>query len=196
MSIAYAGPLRREPLAIELHNTLYAVSGQALDGFATEDSAQAWLDGIAERLPAETANGTGPWPRAAELVALRGAVRDALQAAVDGKHPQPSALDTINQAGGRAPQSPLALWRPDGDPSAATDYHGATKADIVISALAADAIALLTGPLRADLRACGAPGCVLMFLKDHPRRAWCSNTCGNRARQARHYRRERGDAAR
>jgi predicted RNA-binding Zn ribbon-like protein len=104
-------------------------------------------------------------------------------------------LDAINQASGRAPRSPLALWRPDGDPIAATDHHDAAKADIVIGAIAADAIALLTGPQRADLRACGAPGCVLMFLKDHPRRAWCSNTCGNRARQARHYRRARGDAA-
>jgi hypothetical protein len=43
----------------------------------------------------------------------------------------------------------------------------------------------------ALLRACGAPGCVLMFLKDHPRREWCSNACGNRARQARHYDRTR-----
>ena len=63
-----------------------------------------------------------------------------------------------------------------------------------LAALAADAIDLLTGPHRADLRACGAPGCVLMFLKDHPRREWCSNACGNRARQARHYARARRSA--
>ncbi|HEY0690395.1 MAG TPA: CGNR zinc finger domain-containing protein [Kribbella sp.] len=24
-------------------------------------------------------------------------------------------------------------------------------------------------------------------MKDHPRREWCSTTCGNRARAARHY---------
>ena len=50
---------------------------------------------------------------------------------------------------------------------------------------------------RADspqLRACHAPGCVLYFLKDHPRREWCSTACGNRARAARHYRRHRLDA--
>jgi predicted RNA-binding Zn ribbon-like protein len=34
-----------------------------------------------------------------------------------------------------------------------------------------------------------APGCVLLYVSDHPRRQWCSNACGNRARQARHYRR-------
>ena len=32
-----------------------------------------------------------------------------------------------------------------------------------------------------------APGCVLYFIKDHPRREWCSTACGNRARAARHY---------
>ena len=63
--------------------------------------------------------------------------------------------------------------------------------DVALAALAADAIELLTGPERENLRACGAPGCVLIFLKDHPRRTWCSAACGNRARQARHYERSR-----
>jgi predicted RNA-binding Zn ribbon-like protein len=49
------------------------------------------------------------------------------------------------------------------------------------------------GQLQPDLRACGAPGCVLMFVKDHPRREWCSVACGNRARQARLTARRRGD---
>jgi predicted RNA-binding Zn ribbon-like protein len=39
--------------------------------------------------------------------------------------------------------------------------------------------------------ACHAPGCVLYFLKTHPRREWCSVTCGNRVRAARHYERIR-----
>jgi predicted RNA-binding Zn ribbon-like protein len=61
----------------------------------------------------------------------------------------------------------------------------------VLSALAADTIRLLTGPERDEIRACGAPGCVLVFLRRHPRREWCSAACGNRARQARHYARSR-----
>src|ERR671918_444350 len=63
--------------------------------------------------------------------------------------------------------------------------------DIVLGAIAADTLDLVTGPRRNELRLCGAPGCVLIFEKDHPRRAWCSAACGNRARQARHYRRTR-----
>lgn len=55
-----------------------------------------------------------------------------------------------------------------------------------LATLAVEAADLL-GDAAVDLRACQAPGCVLYFVKDHPRRAWCSPGCGNRARAARHY---------
>lgn len=191
MVSTYPGPLTDEPLAVELHNTLYADAGGPADGLADEASARAWLEGLAGRLPE---GGDGPWPTVEELVELREGVREALRAVVSGSAPDPAALETINRASSRAPRSPRAEWAPGAGAVATIDHHGASRADVVIGALAADAIDLLTGPRRADLRACGAPGCVLLFLKNHPRRAWCSNTCGNRARQARHYRRHRQDA--
>ncbi|CAN3130782.1 hypothetical protein ACNUDN_04589 [Mycobacterium sp. smrl_JER01] len=55
-----------------------------------------------------------------------------------------------------------------------------------LGTIAADAVELFGGPDRAHLRACGAPGCILFFLSDG-RREWCSHGCGNRARAARHY---------
>ncbi|TDC58439.1 zf-CGNR multi-domain protein [Micromonospora sp. KC207] len=61
---------------------------------------------------------------------------------------------------------------------------------IALATVAAEAIALLTAS-DPVLGACHAPGCVLYFIKDHPRREWCSTACGNRARAARHYRRHR-----
>lgn len=63
-----------------------------------------------------------------------------------------------------------------------------------LTAIATEAIELFTGADSPQLRACQAPGCVLYFLKDHPRREWCSTACGNRARAARHYRRHRRGA--
>lgn len=179
----YTGPLRGEPLAIELHNTIYIADGRACDGL---DDADAWLDALAGRLP----DVPGEWPAAEELATLREPVRAALRSAVDGVPAEPAVLDAINRAAARAPRSPVAVLRGDAV-KAATDHHGARRADVVIAALAADAIELLTGAHRQDLRACHAPACVLLFLKDHPRRTWCSNACGNRARQARHYRRSR-----
>ncbi|WP_245744376.1 CGNR zinc finger domain-containing protein [Lentzea fradiae] len=66
-----------------------------------------------------------------------------------------------------------------------------SPADRERASIAAEAIALFTGEDRVLLRACHAPGCVLYFVKDHPRREWCSPSCGNRVRAARHYRRNR-----
>ncbi len=181
----YAGPLRDEPIAIELHNTLYAAGGDQHDGLSSRPEAHAWLEALGSRLPAE---GDGPWPGRGELVELRESIRSALQAAALGEAPDAGALEAINRA--CAPRSPRVGRSPDGGLVAGTDYHGASRARIVVGAFARDAIDLLTGR-AVDLRMCGAPGCILLFLKDHPRREWCSNACGNRARQARHYERVR-----
>jgi len=186
----YAGPLRDEPPAIELHNTIYAAQGIRIDGLADTGGAAAWLKVIDARLPGG-GSARRRMPAVDELVELRTAVRAALAASVSGEPVPRAALDVINAFSARAPRSPLAVWQPHRAPLAGTDVHGAARADVILAAFAADAIDLVTGPRRDDLRACGAPGCVLMFLKDHPRRAWCSNACGNRARQARHYRRAR-----
>jgi predicted RNA-binding Zn ribbon-like protein len=182
---SYPGPLRDEPLAIELHNTLYMVGGRSFDGL--HEAPDAWLDGLAERLP----GGAGPGPATGDLIPLRDAVHAALRAAVEGAPQDPATLDAINRASARAAMSRAAKWQAGGDPVATIDYHGAGRADIVLATLAADAIDLITGPRRLQLRPCRAPGCILMFLKHHPRREWCSNTCGNRVRQARHYDRAR-----
>jgi predicted RNA-binding Zn ribbon-like protein len=56
-----------------------------------------------------------------------------------------------------------------------------------IAQVAAGIVELLSGSGADSLRACHAPGCVLYFVKTHPRREWCSVSCGNRARAARHY---------
>jgi predicted RNA-binding Zn ribbon-like protein len=60
-----------------------------------------------------------------------------------------------------------------------------------LARVAVDAVALFGGEDAAKLRACPAPGCVLYFVKTHPRREWCSAGCGNRVRAARHYQRVR-----
>jgi predicted RNA-binding Zn ribbon-like protein len=193
MTDTYTGPLRNEPLALELHNTLYASGGEAFDGLASEDGTAAWIVALVDRLPN---GGRGRGPTRTELIRLRGAVREALHAVLDGQAPTRASLEIINRASAGAPRTPLARWRRDAPPIAGVDLHGASRAQVVLAAFAADAIDLLTGARRQDVRACGAPGCVLLFLKDHPRQEWCSDACGNRARQARHYARTRGGAPR
>jgi predicted RNA-binding Zn ribbon-like protein len=185
---SYPGPVGHEPLALELHNTVYALRGERIDGLATPDGLRAWLDALGDRLP-RPARDADP-ARQPEFVALRDAVGELLHAALEEGAPA-GALDAVNAAAARAPVSPLAVVGSKGRLRADAHYHTADATDVALAAFAADAIELLTGPGREELRACGAPGCVLMFLKDHPRRTWCSSTCGNRARQARHYARAR-----
>ena len=187
--VVYRGPLRREPVAVELHNTLYAIRGELVDGLETADDLSAWLSAIADRLPVRARG--ADLTRHGEFVALRGAVRDALQAMLAREPVSETALEMLNGVAARAPVSPLAVPSPGGRLRAETRYHTADATDIALATLAGDALSLLTDPVRGQLRACGAPGCVLVFQTDHPRRRWCSGGCGNRVRQARHYVRAR-----
>jgi predicted RNA-binding Zn ribbon-like protein len=189
MSTAYPGPLRDEPLALELHNTLYAARGELTDGLETATGLSSWLAAIADRLPDPGRDADASRHR--EFLDLRGAVRDALHTGLDGKRVPAAALEVLNGAAARAPASRRAVARPSGRLQAETRLHTADATDVALATIAADAIELLTGPDRERLRACGAPGCVLMFLKEHARRTWCSDVCGNRVRQARHYERTR-----
>lgn len=188
---AYDGPLRDEPPAIELHNTVYAASGTAADGLSCERGVQAWLSGMADRLPA---GGTAGVVRRAELLAVREAIRGVLRTAADGAVPSREDVERLNEASARAPHHLTAVWAGSGRLMSDVDIGGATTEDVVLAALARDAIDLITGRRREGLRGCGAPGCVLLYLRSHPRQGWCSAACGNRARQARHYRRSRSGA--
>jgi predicted RNA-binding Zn ribbon-like protein len=190
---AYRGPIRREPLAIELHNTVYAEVGVIADGLADGAQAAAWLDEIGARLPLD-GYPPGLLPSSAALAELRDAVRIVLRGAVEDEPGDVAALHVINAASRRAPCSPVAVLRASGAVEQRASYHGATRAEVVLAAFARDAIELVTGRRRGELRRCGAPGCVLLFLGGASRRAWCSNACGNRARQARHYRRTRASS--
>ena len=185
MAPVYEGPLRGQPLPVELHNTLYASGGAARDGIADAAGLRAWLSAGAGDLPG--AAGAVDAGRIAEFHALRGAARAALRARADDRAVPAAARRALNAAAAVAPRSPQLL--PDG--RAAVREHCADPTTIVLAALAAATIELIGGPEAPPLRACGAPGCVLLFVADRPRRAWCSDACGNRARQARHYARQR-----
>jgi predicted RNA-binding Zn ribbon-like protein len=183
----YQGPLRDEPLAMELHNTLFAVRGELIDGLESPEALGAWLAAIADRLPRAARDADAS--RLPEFLALRGAVRETLQAALAGKGFPAASLELLNRAAAGAPASRIASEGSAGRLRAETRYHTADPTEIALAALAADAIELAAEPSAGSLRACGAPGCVLMYVRAHPRQRWCSTACGNRVRQARHYRR-------
>lgn len=218
-----AAPLLGEPLPVELMNTVWADRDGLHDELRDAASLAAWLQAVAGRL---AAGATGGRPGAAgggpELaVALPGGrpgrelagqfreLRDGLRglaAAVTGD-PRARAAGTgtpdvaaavlaVNAACARAPLWSRLTWAsPPGAP-ARTLRSAGTGPEAALSWIAEAAVLLFTGPDAGQLRACPGPGCVLYFVRAHPRREWCSAVCGNRARVARHYQRHRPGANR
>jgi predicted RNA-binding Zn ribbon-like protein len=191
-----------EPLPVELMNTVGADRGGIYDALEDDAGAAAWLRAVADRIGAEA--GTGPEhlnedavrPAAGELRELR-ELRDALRrlAAEATGDPRPPATapeltrqDAIVTLNGLAAAWPELVWPAGGHPSGAYRASG-TAADLAVALIAHQGVELFAGPRRDVLRPCLAPNCLLFFVKDHARREWCSPTCGNRARVARHYQR-------
>jgi predicted RNA-binding Zn ribbon-like protein len=178
---------------VRLMSTIWAGSGGLHDDFGTAADVDAWLDetGLDRAGTRATAGELG------QARALRDAVR-LLAAHLTGDSREPAdrdgpagvarALHQVNAAAAALPAPCLELRA--GRFSRGTASTG-TPVATGLARVAEQAIDLLSGPGAGQLRACYAPGCVLYFMASHPRRAWCSVACGNRARAARHYQRAR-----
>lgn len=180
------------PLPLELVNTHFASGGKPVDALATPDDLDAWLRANAELFHAGCLDVALPMatPDLLERFRqLRAALQRLLTAVVDANLVDTAVarddLQVLNDLAAAAPRFPR-LRLLDG----AYRLHDAEQADAetsVLASVARAAMHLLAGSDVARLRRCAAPGCVLFFLRERRRRAWCSDGCGNRARVARHY---------
>ncbi|WP_190036270.1 CGNR zinc finger domain-containing protein [Streptomyces fructofermentans] len=204
-----SAPLLGEPLPVELMNTVWADREGVHDALDSPDGARAWLRAVAART-GFMAGSDADVPSAGEfeeparrLVGLRDALRRLAAEVTGDTRPTDAhasgagglgtAVAELNDVASTVPSWSALAWTAGKTPERRT-RTGGTPAAAAVSALAEEAIALFGGEDRLRIRACLAPGCVLYFLKDHTRREWCSTSCGNRARAARHYRRHRGTA--
>lgn len=189
-------PALGEPLAVEFGNTRHAVRGTrggVHDALVTPESLAAWLTEHADEFPDGVAEAALVGLRrddVSRFAALRDAIRTVSRALVDGEAPDAAAIATINESAAAAPRVPRLTVGGDGELVALDVANPHPLA--ALSTLAAAAIELFGGTDRGLLRSCGGPGCVLFYLKNHPRRGWCSPGCGNRARVARYHERHKG----
>jgi predicted RNA-binding Zn ribbon-like protein len=171
-------------IALALVNTELAPRGEALELLGDVASLTGWLRNRGLRV-----SGLG----SAELEAvrtLRSAIRTVFTArAGSGSPPPRDAVAEINRAAGLAPSWPRLRWGEEGPRRERAWVRGATAGEIALATIAADAIETLHGATGERLRRCEAHGCTRLFIQDHGRRRWCSRTCGDRVRFARHYRR-------
>jgi predicted RNA-binding Zn ribbon-like protein len=199
MSTSAAVPAERawvlsdEPLPVRLMSTIRADGDGLHDDLRTPADLDQWLDAVGVGRAGAHANEG----ELATARALRDAVRVlASRVTADGRPGAAApiavvtaALDQVNATAAELPASRLALR--DGRIELAAP-GGPSPVTTALAQVAEQAVALLGGADATRLRACYAPGCVLYFVKTHPRRAWCSVACGNRVRAARHYQRARG----
>jgi predicted RNA-binding Zn ribbon-like protein len=185
-----------EPVPVRLMNTIWADRRGVHDALGRPEHLSAWLQ-VVDRA-------TTSIEVIDDDLALARRLRDALRrlaalvtedtrpAAASATQNVDTAIHDINAVAGTstAPRLKLrqgVLRRDDTPPG--------RLAPAALATVATESIDLLAGPDAPQLRACYAPGCVLYFVKDHPRREWCSNACGNRSRVARHYAKQTHHAA-
>lgn len=176
-----------EPLPLELANTIHAKGGHQ-DSLCTVEQLASWLRTVRPRLrtPLTEDDLLGVTDEQLALARdLRASVRELAEAT---GVPSAGTLDRLNRVVRAGPRWQELRW--DGGPHTETG-SSAPLVTAAISAVAETAVELFSGPQRTDILQCDAPGCVLYFLKTHPRREWCSTSCGNRVRAARHYERAR-----
>lgn len=186
-----------EPVPVRLMNTIWADRHGVHDALTTTENLRAWLAAVdTEDRPAPDSAGLS------RVRSLRDALRRLAALVTDDTRPAAAsattdvnkAISDVNNAARQAPTWPQLDYR-DGE-LLAYEMGRATPTLRALSSIANQSIELLTREDRPQLRACYGPGCVLYFVKDHPRREWCSNACGNRARAARHYQRHHKSHAR
>jgi len=185
--------LPEEPAPVRLMNTVWADTAGVHDVLTDTGALRDWLAVVTDYRAAMEEPSRD---ELADALLLRDSLRRLAAYSTADRRPKAQspvtevdeAVDVVNALLADRPHTQLSVL---GGQLRAVTAHHASPARSALASLGQEAIDLLTGPAAVSLRACNAPGCVLYFVKSHPRREWCSEACGNRARAARHYQRVR-----
>jgi predicted RNA-binding Zn ribbon-like protein len=194
-------PMGGEPfVALDLADTVMTVGDPPTDLIEAPSAAAAWWKVQARRLP------PGPVPDPAAVRRLRAAIRDLLDAHLEGRKADPTSLEDVNATAASVPTSPRLVTggaggadrvagapglngRVAGGLREETRWHTEHGGNAALAMIAGEVVTLLATPERLErLRRCANPDCSMLFLAENRRRTWCAgNVCGNRVRVARHY---------
>ncbi|MFH9190496.1 CGNR zinc finger domain-containing protein [Streptomyces globisporus] len=178
MALTDPRPFVGEPVAVDLLNTLWKADGRRHDLLDSLPGLRTWLDGhgLGDRFPADA-------PAAEALVRTRSAI-----AAVFADPRSPAAAKSLDEVleHGRV----RLVLTPEG-PGEEAEFADPSWGAAWLAAR--NYLRLLdTAPDR--IRRCAQPDCIRHFVDTsrNGTRRWCSMAlCGNRAKVARHYVRNR-----
>lgn len=170
-------------VALALVNSLTAGPARDSDQLATPVEIARWIRSCG--LGSVTAAHVSDTDVTA-LAELRSAIRELFTAAADEREPDLTAVSLINADARLVLGAPALRWLA-GPPQQRWQAERPDTAANALALIARDAIEIVCGPLGPVIHHCEAHGCDRMFFRTHGRRRWCSNTCGDRVRVARHY---------
>ena len=178
-----------EPIvAVDLINTVAVPGSPGADDLLSADrGAEVWWRIERTRVP------DGDLPDVRALRRLRSALRDMIEALVDGCPVSTAAVSELNFFMQSAPASTRLALTAAGL-RAETHWHWEFGGNPRLAFIATQAAAFLSDLSQARrLRRCANPACSMIFIAVNPRRSWCApGVCGNRVRVARHHRRAGG----
>jgi predicted RNA-binding Zn ribbon-like protein len=182
-------------IALDFLNTCAYFKGRGeTDRLSTPEQVRDWLnsvDPLASEIDVETS------PPVARLLfdeahRLRDAIRAAVEARVRGAQMPPRILYALNRVLEASCSTSQLVQH--GERLTLIKQDPAPAPLAALSPIALAAAALLTDADPRRIRQCRSERCVLWFLdtSKNGRRQWCSMaTCGNRAKAARHYKKQK-----
>lgn len=178
-------------LALDLASTLSPAEGGP-DRLAGAGELARWLEERRDLLGEPEADSA---LRVAEFRALREAVVELFGAAIEGRACAPDAVRRVNELSAAAPTWLQLNTDDPRRPVIRRSTAAAGRTSQILAAIASSTIEVVGGEDRERLRRCPAPGCGRFFLAGRRAAIWCSASCGNRARVARHHARRRAALA-
>ena len=172
---------------MDFANTIACTSCRVSDALASVQEWSRWTN-VRDDLPKPRLR-----PRDLQFLGrFRADLRGLLGACASSSRPDSRALKMVNEIQRRAAQWSVLDWRPGTWIVTRADDRRAPF-DQIAGPVIRSFSDLVGGAERLRLRSCLGQGCAHFLLARTRQQVWCSPTgCGNRARAARHYRRQTG----
>jgi predicted RNA-binding Zn ribbon-like protein len=171
-----------EPLPMDFANTTRRRGMVEHDYLRTGADLATWSECEAGRVPRVSARAAAA--RIEEVRAVRDDVKAVLRAAVDDAPLPVRATARLNALARALPVVPQLGRRPGEVRTTAATASGAV--DELLARVAAATIELVGTGGSDVVRFCDAPSCGDFFAPDRRNQRWCDDSCGTRARVARH----------
>ena len=172
--------------AVDFTNTEMVVRGEPMDLLRNDADLVHWAQEAGFYIRSRLSSGDLSAARE-----LRAALKEVFQARIDGHPARRKAVAVINRHLANHCTRKVLLASGDGSEFELAPSGVALSIPGLLAHLAHEGAVLLASPQAEQLSRCSNPDCVLTFIdtsRSHKRR-WCSmDTCGNRAKVAKHYR--------